>query len=279
MSADSLPRRVLKHIFAPLLTERSYRVIQGVAKGWDIKTGSWTEPELEIIPYAVRPGETALDIGANFGLYSYHLSRAVGPTGKVYAFEPVPFTSETLKLVRTMLGFRNVELIAKGCGDKPGELVFTVPIAESGAIISGLVHMGQRNDARTGKEQHARFNKTKQIQCEVVVLDEILPSVHDVSLIKCDIEGADYYALRGANKIIEANHPTVICEMNPWFMEGFGIKVDEMVGFFAGHGYSLYRYEDRRLIPTATKDVYEDNWVFVHPSRHGRLAPLLPPQA
>src|SRR5207244_2514366 len=47
-------------------------------KALDIRRGRWTEPELRLIPLVVRPGESAIDVGANYGLWSYHLARAVG---------------------------------------------------------------------------------------------------------------------------------------------------------------------------------------------------------
>jgi FkbM family methyltransferase len=275
MGADSLPRRLLKKVLAPVLSDRSYKIIQGVSKAWDIRSGGWSEPELDLIPLAIRRGETAIDIGANFGLYSYYLSRAVGESGKVFAFEPVPFTAATFELVARLLRFRSVELVAKGCGDRAGELTFTVPIQDSGAIITGLVHMGQRNDDRDGRARHARFEKTKEIRCEVVVLDDYLGELRDVSFIKCDIEGADLFAMRGATKIIERHHPTIVCEINPWFVEGFGLTVGELVGFFTQRGYQLYRYQQKQLRPTPVDQVEEDNWIFVHPDRRDRLASLL----
>jgi len=43
----------------------------------------------------LREGMTVMDVGANWGLYSLLASRAVGPSGKVYAFEPVPEIQRT----------------------------------------------------------------------------------------------------------------------------------------------------------------------------------------
>jgi FkbM family methyltransferase len=214
--------------------------------GWDIRTGANTEPELDLIRYAVREGETAIDIGANYGLYSYHLSRALGPRGKVYAFEPIPFTAGSFRHIARALRFHGVELIEKGCGEQAGVIEFTVPIQDSGAIIAGVVHMGARDNERPGRERHARFQRTKKIPCEVIVLDERLPGVRDVSFVKCDIEGADLYALRGARKLLERNKPVVVCEINPWFLEGFGLKVEDLVGYFESMGYGLYRFVDAR---------------------------------
>lgn len=276
MAANSLPRRIIKRILAPILSEGSYSLLQTVAMSWDIRSGALTEPELDLVPLAARPGDTIIDVGANYGLYSYHAWRAVGPQGKVYAFEPVPFTASTFKKISKVLGFGQVELHAKAVGDAKGTLTLNVPISDMGSIIAGTVHSAARNNDRPGKTQHARFDKAKQIDCDVVVLDEVLPDVKNVSLIKCDIEGADYFALKGARRIIEENHPTIICEINPWFLEGLGLKVEDLVGFFTDRGYRLYRYDGRKLNPTAIADVVEDNWVFVHPSRADRLASILP---
>ncbi|MDA7920187.1 hypothetical protein N9B73_00395 [Verrucomicrobiales bacterium] len=48
-----------------------------------------SEPELAVIKDLVEPGQSVLDVGANFGLYTKLLSEAVGPDGHVYVFEPM----------------------------------------------------------------------------------------------------------------------------------------------------------------------------------------------
>src|SRR5882762_9786760 len=99
MPANSALRRVTKKVLYGFLGDSSYKYFQAVSKAMDIRKGSWAEPELDLIALAVKPSETALDLGANYGLYSYHLSRALGSSGRIYAFEPVPFTFSTLRLV------------------------------------------------------------------------------------------------------------------------------------------------------------------------------------
>jgi FkbM family methyltransferase len=246
--------------------------------GWDIRSGSWSEPELELLPLGLRPGETAVDVGANFGLYAYHMSRAVGRTGKVYSFEPIPFTARTFRLIQRALGFQhNVELVNAGCGAKSGKVEFTVPVMRTGAISAGLVHMG-RNDERAGKDARANY-ETKRIECEVVTLDEKLDGVKDVALIKCDIEGADLFAMRGSKRLLEVHRPTVIIEITPWYLEGFGLTVTDVTGFFDDLGYACYRYVDRKLVATSAERIEEDNWVFIHPTRRERYRSLFAEQS
>ena len=40
------------------------------------------------------------------------------------------------------------------------------------AISAGLVHMVGRRDARPGKETHAAFDRTKNVECDVITLDD-----------------------------------------------------------------------------------------------------------
>jgi FkbM family methyltransferase len=269
MAANSLIRRAMKKMLAPVLTERSYRVIQAVAMAWDIRTGAWDDPEIDLIARVVRPGDTVIDIGANFGLYAWHLSRAVGPGGHVYAFEPIPFTASVFRLVSRLLRFnRSVQLINKGCGERAGTVSFRVPLQESGAIIAGLVHMAGRDNDRPGrKENFADFDKTKEIQAEIVAVDEYFPDLQHLTLLKCDIEGADYWALKGSRRTLERNRPLVIVEIIPWMAAGFGIDVKEMIEFFAGLKYGLYRYERRTLHRATVEEIQQGNWVFVPDER------------
>ena len=278
MPANSLPRRVAKRALAPVLNERTYRYAQALAMARYLRSGSLSEPEIELIPYAVREGESALDVGANYGMWTYPLSRAVGPNGRVYAFEPVPFTVDTLRLVVRLLRLRNVEIVPKACGEREGSIEFAVPVQDSGAISAGQSHAAARDDDRTGREQHVRWNATRTISCDVLALDEILPEHEEISLLKADIEGAELFALRGAERTLERHAPTVICEINPWFLEGFQISLEELIAFFAERDYGLYRYltDPARLEPVADPaTVDEDNYVFVPSRRTDRFEVLL----
>lgn len=281
MGANSLPRRMVKRLIAPLLTEGTYSVFQALAMGWDIRNGNWWEPEIELVDRVVREGDTVIDIGANYGLWAYYMSRAVGRTGKVWSFEPIPFTARTFRLIGRALGFSdNVELVNKGCGEKAGRIEFTVPVQSGIAISAGLVHMAGRRDERPGQEVHAGFAKTKNVECDVITLDEFLPRLDRVSLLKCDIEGADLFAMRGARKLLAQHKPVVVIEITPWFLEGFGLAVKDVYGFFEELGYRCYKYDDGgRLLPTPASEIVEDNWVFVHPENASRVRGIMPAEA
>jgi FkbM family methyltransferase len=281
MGANSRARRLIKRVLHPFIDERRYRWFQCAAMAWDIRRGTWREPELQLLPHGLRAGETAIDVGANYGLYAYHMSRVVGRGGKVIAFEPVPFTVETLRLVTQLLRLRNVEIVSKGLSDRAGRISFELPVQDSGAPAAGLAHIGGRNNDRPGKETQIRYAGSRVVECEVVRLDDVLDSRAEIPLIKCDIEGAELMAFRGAAATIDRCLPTVICEINPWYMEGFGMRVSELLQFFAERQYQLYFFDDKRrqLVPRSEANVVEDNYVFLHPRWRHRFASLLPSDA
>ncbi len=261
----------------------AYRWLQVGAMAWDIRSGGWTEPELDLIRYAVAPGDVVLDVGANFGLWTYHLSRSVGPAGRVLAFEPIPFTYGCLRIMRTVLRFKNAELHPVGCGERRERVTFHAPLQASGGIAAGLVHLGNRHDDadRPGSAEQIRWSGTTDIDADIVALDELLPPLERLTFMKVDIEGAELFALRGARRLIDEHVPVVVCEINPWYLEGFGLGVADLTSFFFDRGYRLFRY--RQDSPSSLEelrdpaDVIEDNYVFVPPTRLERFAPLLAP--
>lgn len=280
MGANSALRKAAKTLLYPVTNERTYKYVQAVSKALDIRRGNWSEPELDLLKIGLKDGETALDIGANYGIYAYHMSRAVGKSGKVYSFEPVPFTFETLKIVARILGFaNNVELVEKGCSDENGTIKFSVPVQQSGAYSAGQAYIGERDDDREGKETQIRWVNTKEVEAQVVRLDDFLPETENIPFVKADIEGAELLCFRGAEKLFTKHLPTTVCEINPWFLEGFGIQLDELTDFFFDKGYELYFYDNnngrKQLRKVSVRDVVEDNYVFLHPSRSERYSHLL----
>lgn len=79
--------------------------------------GAFEQREIELLCSFVRPGDCVLDVGANIGLYSLALSRAVGPHGRVVAVEPDP---DNLALLRRNLRSNacgNVTVVEEALGD------------------------------------------------------------------------------------------------------------------------------------------------------------------
>ncbi len=88
--------------------------------------GYWEYWITEFVWRNVRPGQVALDLGANHGYYTLLLVDLVGPGGKVHAFEPNPRLAELLDMNIALNGFwRTARARAEAVGTGP--VVVAVP--------------------------------------------------------------------------------------------------------------------------------------------------------
>ena len=155
----------------------------------------------------VRPGDTVFDIGANIGFFSTLLSRLVGPTGIVVAFEPEP---ENLSLLRVNIDINrcdNVKIVASAVGTEPGRSTFSLDLA-----TGSTGHLG---GSATVGEIAVGTGKVSLIETQVESIDALMIRdgvVPDV--IKMDIEGGEIQALEGARRTIERHRPFVISELS-----------------------------------------------------------------
>lgn len=243
-SVQSPIRRMLKPLFFRLLGPHGYCRMQVYAKAKDIRGRLVEEREMALLPRLVDEGDHVLDLGANFAYYSTRLSALVGGTGKVTAFEPIPFTYDVCAALLKKLGATNVELFQKGVGARDDQVEFSVPLQDFGAMSAGQAHMAERNNELEGKESYYSFNRATEFTCHVVALDDFLSlDERPLSFVKIDIEGAEFYALQGMRRLLEAHRPVVLIEIQPFFLKGFGVEDSALVGLIDQLGYDLYLYD------------------------------------
>jgi len=134
--------------------------------------------EIDFLKANLGPNSVFLDIGANIGLYSIRIAKAISGTGgKAIAIEPNPPTLERLKFNVKANTLDNVSVHAVAIGDYRGSANMTVH-KEDLAIVNAV-----RND-ETG-------------EIPVVPLEDILhaENVSHIDALKIDIEGYEYRAL------------------------------------------------------------------------------------
>lgn len=128
------------------------------------------------------------DIGAYHG---YHT--LLGTLGKrVYSFEPDPENLETLKKNIELNSEQEIELIEKPIWSEETEI--------------------ELNIGKGGKSNIAK--DSGRLKTETVTLDSFVEKEENTppDMIKIDIEGAEYQALKGAKRTIEKYRPIIILE-------------------------------------------------------------------
>jgi FkbM family methyltransferase len=171
-------------------------------------------------------GKTVLDIGAHRGIYSYWMSKAVGPQGSVFAFEPQPECVAHLKKVKTEFGLTNLEIIPEGLSEDSATMPLWREYPESGSSSMEF-------------SVKAKDGDYEAIAVSVTTLDNFFLSknIHP-ALIKCDVEGHELAVFLGGKNLLEKYHPDILFECHDrQAQEG------HVFAFLEDLGYRGYFYE------------------------------------
>ncbi len=198
---------------------------------WRALKARWRDQraELSIIRDHIRPGDTVCDVGAHKGNYTYWLSRWVGNSGRVLAFEPQPSLAAYL---RQTVPSHNVVIEQKALWSETGALDLFVPAPNSPG--ASLVATTDRSDG-------------PRLQVPVVALDDYLPHEKRVSLLKVDAEGAELAIFQGARRILGESRPLLVFECeNRHLPHG---SVEDVFAFLAECGYKGYFFSPGGVRP------------------------------
>ncbi len=158
--------------------------------------GEWAEAEVELLGVFLGPGKVAVDVGANIGTHAVPMARAVGPTGRVLAFEPQRTVHEVLCANAELNGLRHLEAVHAAVGEAPGHVV--VPDVNYGVAGNfGGVALGAWSQGATVPVQPLDAHALPR--CDV---------------LKIDVEGMEAAVLRGALATLTRCQPTVYFENN-----------------------------------------------------------------
>jgi FkbM family methyltransferase len=150
---------------------------------------------------------TVFDVGAHAGYFTLLFSRAVGPSGTVFAFEPDPSNLARLHRNLALNVSTNVRVIPSAVTDRKGKAQFVANAS-----------MGHVSDE----------GKLSVSTCR---LDDFPPP----DLVKMDIEGSENLALSGAENILALHHAI-------FFIELHGTAVSAAcIDMLVRHGYRIER--------------------------------------
>ncbi|MBI4040655.1 MAG: FkbM family methyltransferase [Deltaproteobacteria bacterium] len=264
-SVHSPIRTYLKPFLFRLIGNQGYLWFQYQAKKRDIRLRLVEEKEMATLPVWVRPGDDVIDIGANFGYYSVRLSQLAGPQGNVYAFEPIADTHRICHKILRHFKANNVMLYDCGVGEKNEERPFVVPLQSFGFMSAGQAHVEGRNNQHEGNETYYQFSKEVTWKRHLVSLDTfLLPKLKRLTFVKIDIEGAEYFALKGMTQTLLQFRPVILMEIVSFFLKGYGIYPEQLKQWMQEARYGCFEYDEKqkKLIP-ATKENWDGNYILI----------------
>jgi FkbM family methyltransferase len=158
--------------------------------------GTYEVARLRTFQNAVTQGAVVYDVGANVGIYSLLASLRAGPSGTVYAFEPLERNLRYLRRHVALNNSQNCVVLEKAVCNREGKLPFS---------------------AAAWNPSMARLSPDGEILVPATTLDTCIygeMGLRPPDIIKIDVEGAEFEVLEGATRAISEFHPTIFLEIH-----------------------------------------------------------------
>jgi len=201
-------------------------------------TGEYERGTTLVIKRLLRPGQTMIDVGGNLGYFSILGARAVGPNGRVVAFEPVEHVRRQLLDNVRLNGLENVTVREEALARASGEATF---------------YPGPADD--TGLASLRPLEHSTAITLKQARLDDLWPPGDPIALIKMDVEGAEMSALEGMEGCLASYSPHLVVEVTDEYLRALGSSAEMLFRFLSNRGYTMQRIEDDGgLVPVESVD-------------------------
>jgi len=142
--------------------------------------------------YSLHAGDVYVEAGAFWARYGLVASHRVGPEGRVILIEGNPQNVSMIRQVQKRYGLANIEVIDGIVWSEDGEMDFCIHGNPAGCrkAVSGDME-NYPNDI---------------IKVQAYKLDTLFEqlNVDTVNLLSCDVEGAEYEMIRGAEEYLKA---------------------------------------------------------------------------
>ena len=186
-----------------------------------IAYGEWGEAEVRLFDQLLKPGDVVVEVGANIGSHTIPLSKVVGQTGVVHAFEPQRLVHQMLNANLALNDCFNVFPYRTAVGATEGHVdICNIPPYHPlnyGNIVIGMDYGGDSAMERV----------------PLITIDRL--DVTRLDLLKVDAEGMDLQVLQGAIVSIQKHRPAIFTEATP-------ASASAITTFFEKLGYTAYWY-------------------------------------
>jgi FkbM family methyltransferase len=164
----------------------------------------------------LRPGDVAVDIGANVGDLTIIMSRLVGPRGCVLALEANSQTAQnTSENLRAYNCFNTYVLNRAAAAKSNQQTVIYLGTGPSDSLIQ------------------LPWNSTETLPVSTVSVDDLMDcSRLKPRVIKIDVEGYEPEVLKGARRCISSTLPILLLEQSD--------GDDQCIAFLNELGYHIY---------------------------------------
>jgi FkbM family methyltransferase len=216
--------------------------------------------EREFLNAFLRSGDVFVDVGANTGLFALIAAHRVGPTGRVYAFEPCLATYQRLVDNVQANGFANVRCHRLALSDRNG-------VARMNVSIEGFDGQNSLAPPTVGG--------TFSVETVTCTTWDSFVEENDlagrVAMMKIDVEGWESRVMHGARSVLSrADAPVLQVEFFDRASRSAGSSCDEVYHLLEELGYQLYLYdaESNEIVSEPLRATYHSP-VNLFAAKHG----------
>ena len=213
--------------------------------------------EIDVIRSYLRKDDVCIDVGAHAGSWSIPLSRIVS-RGMVWGFEALPYYARVLGLTISILGRRNISVVNKAVLSAEQEVNIQWKDA-AGARLTGKTHVAFDGEGLVDP-----------VAVQGTSLDSFMAMNNAegkrIAFIKIDIEGAELFALKGADATIRKWHPVFFMEIYEEYCKSYGYSYVDIFELMSSYGYQTYIInKESRIVPvTAATYSKQGDVLFIH---------------
>jgi FkbM family methyltransferase len=190
--------------------------------------GGETQVMREVLARLPR-GSVAFDVGANVGLYTTFLAKAVGSAGSVVAFEPQPMNHAHLAENISLNELSNVTIVQRALGESSG----------NGNLGRGNI-IGNYSLVATPT---GASDEVEIVSGDAFAFTHKLMTPH---LIKIDVEGFELSVLRGLHATLRNPACRMVCiEVHPYLLPS-GTTAEQVIDLLQSAGFEQVWRKDRK---------------------------------
>ncbi len=186
----------------------------------------WEGDLSRLLLSSVKSDTVFVDVGANFGYFTCLVGSAIGAgkPGRVLAFEPNPAMFALLT--------DNIEVNWSMCPIEP----FPYALSNAKGTASFILP-----DRRAANARLASAQDPHAITIETMRLDDVVPDLLAVDILKIDVEGYEIGVLQGAMRTIARSpHISIIMEWSLGQMSDAGCSPDQLIALMRDLQLSSY---------------------------------------
>jgi len=187
--------------FSPAMANECLKVLDRTI----INYRNGNEPELaHLIDLLVPDDGIFIDVGANWGYFSFFLALRHGFEGAIHSFEPILSNHSLLMGLKNNFNLKSIKLHKIALANSnSSQLIYYYDLLKEGATL--LLPSDEK-----GYDIDLSWGKCKSLAIEISTLDSF--TFGRMDFLKIDVEGSEYECLQGSLKQIELHRPYIFLE-------------------------------------------------------------------